>query len=79
MKKNGNDASSQEGALFFCPPLSKFPISNIRFFPYQLDRPPHPPYNGKSKSQGGEAMTFQQLTYVVEIAKCGSINKAAHK
>ena len=24
-------------------------------------------------------MTFQQLTYVVEIAKCGSINKAAHK
>ena len=24
-------------------------------------------------------MTFQQLTYVVEISKCGSINKAAHK
>ena len=24
-------------------------------------------------------MTFQQLTYVVEIFKCGSINKAAHK
>lgn len=24
-------------------------------------------------------MTFQQLTYVVEIARCGSINKAAHK
>lgn len=24
-------------------------------------------------------MTFQQLTYVVEIAKCGSINKAAHR
>lgn len=23
-------------------------------------------------------MTFQQLTYVVEISKCGSINKAAH-
>ena len=22
-------------------------------------------------------MTFQQLTYVVEISKCGSINKAA--
>ena len=24
-------------------------------------------------------MTFQQLTYVVEISRCGSINKAAHK
>lgn len=24
-------------------------------------------------------MTFQQLTYVVEVSKCGSINKAAHK
>ena len=24
-------------------------------------------------------MTFQQLVYVVEISKCGSINKAAHK
>ena len=24
-------------------------------------------------------MTFQQLTYVVEISKCGSINKAAGK
>ena len=24
-------------------------------------------------------MTFHQLTYVVEISKCGSINKAAHK
>ena len=24
-------------------------------------------------------MTFQQLSYVVEISKCGSINKAAHK
>ena len=24
-------------------------------------------------------MTFQQLAYVVEISKCGSINKAAHK
>lgn len=24
-------------------------------------------------------MTFQQLTYVVEISKCGSINQAAHK
>ena len=24
-------------------------------------------------------MTFQQLTYVVEISKCGSINKASHK
>ena len=24
-------------------------------------------------------MTFQQLTYVVEISKCGSINKAANK
>lgn len=24
-------------------------------------------------------MTFQQLTYVVEISKCGSINKAAQK
>lgn len=24
-------------------------------------------------------MTFQQLTYVVEISKCGSINKAAHQ
>ena len=24
-------------------------------------------------------MTFQQLIYVVEISKCGSINKAAHK
>ncbi len=24
-------------------------------------------------------MTFQQLNYVVEISKCGSINKAAHK
>ena len=24
-------------------------------------------------------MTFQQLTYVVEISKCGSINKAASK
>ena len=24
-------------------------------------------------------MTFQQLTYVVEISKCGSINKAAHR
>ncbi len=23
-------------------------------------------------------MTFQQLAYVVEISKCGSINKAAH-
>ena len=23
-------------------------------------------------------MTFQQLTYVVEVSKCGSINKAAH-
>ena len=25
------------------------------------------------------AMTFQQLEYVVEISKCGSINKAAQK
>ena len=24
-------------------------------------------------------MTFQQLAYVVEVSKCGSINKAAHK
>ena len=24
-------------------------------------------------------MTFQQLTYVVEVSKCGSINKAANK
>lgn len=24
-------------------------------------------------------MTFQQLTYVVEVSKCGSINKAAHR
>ena len=24
-------------------------------------------------------MTFQQLTYLVEISKCGSINKAAGK
>ena len=24
-------------------------------------------------------MTFQQLIHVVEISKCGSINKAAHK
>ena len=24
-------------------------------------------------------MTFQQLLYVVEIAKCGSLNKAAQK
>lgn len=24
-------------------------------------------------------MTFQQLTYVVEISRCGSINKGAHK
>lgn len=24
-------------------------------------------------------MTFQQLEYVVEISKCGSINKAAQK
>ena len=29
--------------------------------------------------KGRERMTFQQLTYVVEISKCGSINKAAHK
>ena len=25
------------------------------------------------------AMTFQQLTYLVEVSRCGSINKAAHK
>ena len=24
-------------------------------------------------------MTFQQLEYIVEISKCGSINKAAQK
>ena len=30
-------------------------------------------------NEGGGAMTFQQLSYVVEISKCGSINKAAHK
>ena len=29
--------------------------------------------------EGGLVMTFQQLMYVVEISKCGSINKAANK
>ena len=28
---------------------------------------------------GGKIMTFQQLNYLVEISKCGSINKAAQK
>lgn len=29
--------------------------------------------------EGVSRMTFQQLEYVVEISKCGSINKAAQK
>ena len=43
-------------------------------------------YNGfnfsgrkRSGAEGGPVMTFQQLMYVVEISKCGSINKAANK
>lgn len=30
-------------------------------------------------AEGVSRMTFQQLEYVVEISKCGSINKAAQK
>lgn len=31
------------------------------------------------RAKGGAEMTFQQLIYIVEVSKCGSINKAAHK
>ena len=58
-----------------------FPQSVTAFFNNMFDFPQEVPYNGQWLSMYFRRciMTFQQLTYVVDISKCGSINKAAHK